>query len=144
MGGRYWDKTPKLSLPLHWMDGGVTDGRLHNALALMLDEIITALGATWKAPVASAITLPLIGNNDGDARITLDTHTVYVWNAFGPAWIPIGGGVYAGSFEQVVKPSVVQIQDGWWGYWWDTVKLQLWHVRNRGGIMYAVRLTPLP
>jgi len=144
MAGRFWDKTPNFGLPLHWNDGGMTDGRLHNALALMLDDIIVSIGGTWKGPVASAAALPLIGNADGDARITLDTHTVYVWNNAITAWVPIGGGVYAGSFEQVVKPTVAQIPDGWWGYWWDTVNSQLWHVRNRGGAMYAVRLTPLP
>lgn len=89
MGGRFWDKSPILGFPLHWNDGGMTDGRLHNALALMLDEIVST-GLTWKAPVATFAVLPFTGNTSGDVRITLDTFTLYVWN--GVAWVDPTGG----------------------------------------------------
>lgn len=41
--------------------------------------------AQWKDPVATEATLPLIGNTDGDARVALDTHNIYVWD--GAAWV---------------------------------------------------------
>src|ERR1035441_10276471 len=43
--------------------------------------------ATWKATVASAAALPALGNTSGDARITLDTDTIYIWN--GTSWIAV-------------------------------------------------------
>ena len=145
MSGRSYNKSPKLGFPLHWNNGGNVEGDLHNKLALAIEDLlITQLGATWKAPVVNAGGLPLIGNVDGDARVTLDTSQIWVWNQTGTTWIPIGGGVYAGHFEQNSVPNVVQIPDGWWGYWWDTVKLELWQVRNRGGTMYGVELTAFP
>lgn len=42
---------------------------------------------SWKSPVDDTADLPAFGNNNGDARITLDTDTVYIWN--GSAWIPV-------------------------------------------------------
>lgn len=51
---------------------------------------------------------------------------------------------YVGKFEQGTKPTIVQIPDGKWGFWWDTSLSEMWQVRNRGGTMYAVELNPLP
>lgn len=42
---------------------------------------------SWKAPVDTAADLPATGNNNGDARITQDTDTIYVWN--GTTWVPV-------------------------------------------------------
>lgn len=51
---------------------------------------------------------------------------------------------YVGKFEQAAKPTIIQIPDGKWGFWWDTNLSEMWQVRNRGGTMYAVELNPLP
>jgi hypothetical protein len=51
---------------------------------------------------------------------------------------------YVGKFEQGAKPTIIQIPDGKWGFWWDTNLSEMWQVRNRGGTMYAVELNPLP
>jgi len=145
MPGRGYNYTDIFRFPLHWSNGGNVEGDLHNRLALAIEDLlVTQVGATWKAPVANAASLPLIGNADGDARVTLDSAGIWVWNQIGGLWVPVGGGVYAGSFEQPAKPNVVQIPDGWWGYWWDTVRSELWHIRNRGGTMYGVELTAFP
>lgn len=45
--------------------------------------------ASWKSPVTTAVALPAIGNTPGDARITLDTDTIYIWT--GSAWVVNGG-----------------------------------------------------
>src|SRR6267142_5883410 len=45
--------------------------------------------ASWKDPVASVATLPAAGNSTGDARVTEDTFSVYVWT--GAAWQSASG-----------------------------------------------------
>ncbi len=49
----------------------------------------------WKAPVANAAALPASGNSAGDARITLNTSFIYVWN--GSAWVAEASGVTSPS-----------------------------------------------
>lgn len=44
----------------------------------------------YKAPVANAAALPLVGNTDGDVRVTLDTDEVYVWNEADARWVNVG------------------------------------------------------
>ena len=50
---------------------------------------------------------------------------------------------YVGKFEQTTAPTIVQIPDGKWGWWWDTVNTQMIQVRNRGATMYGVECTAL-
>lgn len=50
---------------------------------------------------------------------------------------------YAGKFE-IPNITTIQIPTGKWGWWWDTVNLKLYNVRNRLGVLYAVEATPLP
>lgn len=50
------------------------------------------LGWPWKRPVATEAALPDSGNDDGDMREALDTHTLYIWDADTSSWIA-GGGV---------------------------------------------------
>jgi hypothetical protein len=40
----------------------------------------------WKAPVDSALYLPMSGNNDGDARVTRDTNLIWVWDSGAGVW----------------------------------------------------------
>lgn len=59
-------------------------------------------------------------------------------------WLPVpmsGGCNFAGSFEQPVEPTVIQIPDGWWGFWWNTATALMWIVRNRSGLMYLVEMS---
>lgn len=48
--------------------------------------------AFYKDPVPSFSALPLVGNSDGDVRLTLDTHQLYSWNAGISSWVQISGG----------------------------------------------------
>lgn len=51
-----------------------------------LDFVGGASVTTWKTPVANAAALPTVGNSDGDARVTLDTDEIWVWDAAGARW----------------------------------------------------------
>lgn len=52
------------------------------------------LGKTgWRMPVANLAALPVVGNRDGDLRITLDTHQGHVWNSTLSSWSSFGGAV---------------------------------------------------
>lgn len=44
----------------------------------------------WKTPVANEASLPLVGNTDGDLRMTLDTDIVWTWNEDPGEWVEIG------------------------------------------------------
>jgi hypothetical protein len=44
---------------------------------------------SWREPVSSFAALPLVGNLDGDARVTLDTDKIYIWT--GGSWVFSGG-----------------------------------------------------
>lgn len=46
--------------------------------------------ASWREPVANEVSLPLVGNAAGDARVTLDTDKVYVWDAAASRWVDTG------------------------------------------------------
>lgn len=46
----------------------------------------------WKSRVASAADLPLIGNGDGDVRVVVAVHLIYMWNAGTAEWTPLSGG----------------------------------------------------
>jgi len=51
---------------------------------------------SWKDPVANLAALPATGNGLGDARVTQDTGTIWVWN--GSAWLaPMAGSVAWGT-----------------------------------------------
>ena len=50
-------------------------------------DIPQSSGGSWRPPVASAANLPATGNNVGDAIITKDTETIYVWN--GTSWLAV-------------------------------------------------------
>jgi len=49
---------------------------------------------------------------------------------------------YAGRFEQAAI-GTGDIADTLWGWWWDTINLKLFIVRNRGNVLYAVEATPV-
>lgn len=60
----------------------------------------------YREPVASSGALPLSGNQDGDLRVTLDTHDLYIWNEGGSTWeLVVGGGGASNSFETISTPS---------------------------------------
>jgi hypothetical protein len=66
----------------------VTDG---DSLETAIGDLDAAIGnISWKSSVANFSALPIIGNVDGDNRLTLDTRTVYSWKSSSSAWVEIG------------------------------------------------------
>jgi hypothetical protein len=57
-----------------------------------IDPDTEMLDFPWKRPVAASGDLPTTGNADGDMRIALANHLLYIWVASGSAWVA-GGGV---------------------------------------------------
>jgi len=48
--------------------------------------------ARWKPTVPTSGDLPTTGNTDGDVRVALDTHDLYIWNEGGSSWGVVSGG----------------------------------------------------
>lgn len=44
----------------------------------------------WREPVANEASLPLVGNLNGEARVTLDTDKIYVWDETSARWVDTG------------------------------------------------------
>lgn len=96
---------------------GICDAYTHNAAMDTIDDLFATLGGGdphWKTPVANAAALPLLGNQPGDARITLDTLIIYVWN--GAAWVPPAGSspyeTYAFGRAAAISNAYLRTVDG--------------------------------
>jgi hypothetical protein len=57
----------------------------------------------WLDPVATAGSLPLVGNQEGDARVVIDEGAVYAWD--GSSWVAGGGGGGGDSFGTIQVPA---------------------------------------
>ena len=60
---------------------------------------------TYKDAVANSGALPLVGNVDGDLRVTLDTDEIYIWDATGSSWVLASGTGSSNSFETIAVPN---------------------------------------
>lgn len=61
----------------------------------------------WKDPVANEAALPLIGNTDGDARVTSNNEKIYVWDATTSRWVD--SGITIAVFGSVPNSSGLSI-----------------------------------
>lgn len=53
------------------------------------NEFLSEFGdGQWRSPVANFASLPVSDNDEGDARVTLDTSFVYIWD--GASWVHSG------------------------------------------------------
>lgn len=69
----------------------------------MPDSFVNIPGiTTWKKPVANAASLPTTGNSQGDARVTLNTSQIYIWD--GSAW-QLASGTTVNSFTTIQTDS---------------------------------------
>ena len=61
---------------------------------------------SWRSPVATATALPTNGNVNGDARVTLDTDDIYIWN--GTMWVlATGAGAGVASLNSLTGAIVL-------------------------------------
>lgn len=79
--------------PVYGSNNYVTDG---SDLATEIGVLDANLGSVagsirWKEPVADFAALPLVGNLDGDVRLTLDTRVAYTWHTATTDWRPLNG-----------------------------------------------------
>jgi len=77
-------------------------------MSFTFKNIVSAGGGGTLPPAADFASLPVSGNTDGDLRVTLDNHSLYVWNAGTAVWdlvSSIGSGVI--SVNGDVGPNVV-------------------------------------
>lgn len=56
-------------------------------MASVFIQVPPSGSAHWKSPVANAAALPATGNSDGDARVTLNDQSIYIWKAGTSSWI---------------------------------------------------------
>ncbi len=49
---------------------------------------------------------------------------------------------YAGSLSGQSEPSLSEVPDGWWGFWFDESNNVFYFVRRRGAALTCVELTP--
>ena len=79
---------------------------------------------SWKAPVLTALALPMDGNQPGDVRVALDTDVLYIWT--GAAWAAVaeadngisalsGDGVAVGPGPAVLTLATVNANPGAFG-----------------------------
>lgn len=61
--------------------------------------------SSWKPPVATAAALPATGNTNGDARVTLDTDEIYVWDGVG--WLPVASPAAVTAITALLNTSDV-------------------------------------
>jgi len=118
MAGRAYKYTPNLELPLHWNDGGMVDGHLHNLLAEKIDDGLGSVGLGWKNPVATFLNLPVLGNDPGDARVVLSESRIYIWN--GSMWVPSNEGAltYQGVWDAATNTPTLADGTGTKGYYY--------------------------
>jgi hypothetical protein len=84
-------ETNNYRIPKESFGTGITDARTYNDAMDRIDELLGGAGGDvhWREPVANVAALPPLGNAVGDARVTLDTLTIYFWN--GLAWVTAPG-----------------------------------------------------
>lgn len=61
--------------------------------------------SSWKAPVANAAALPLFNNIKGDARVTLDSDDIYIWD--GSGWLPVASPAAVTAITALLNTSDV-------------------------------------
>lgn len=83
----------------------------------------------WKSPVANVAALPSTGNTQGDARVTNNDQSIYIWS--GSAWVQVsggGGGTPGGSNTELQYNNSGSF-GGISGTTWDGVDLFLNNIK---------------
>lgn len=69
-------------------------------------------GLSWKGVVADVASLPSSGNSNGDVRVALSNHTIYVWNSNTSAWSAATGGGSGGGTPELALGDSLTWTDG--------------------------------
>lgn len=90
--------------------------------------------AEWREPVANEAALPLVGNANGEARVTLDTDKIYVWDNSSSRWVDTG--ITSASFGSTPNADgqTVGVDDSTPNIRRRTLALQPANASNPGGV----------
>ena len=90
--------------------------------------------ATWREPVANEAALPLVGNSNGEARVTLDTDKIYVWDETSSRWVDTG--ITAAAFGNTPNSDgqTIGVDDSTANIRRRTITLQPADATNPGGV----------
>lgn len=91
----------------------------------------------WREPVANEAALPLVGNANGEARVTLDTDKIYVWDASSSRWVDTG--ITSATFGNSPNSSgqTIGTDDSTANIRRRTLTLQPANATNPGGVSTA-------
>ena len=90
--------------------------------------------AEWREPVANEAALPLVGNSNGEARVTLDTDKIYVWDATSSRWVDTGITAAAFGSAPNANGQTIGTDDSTANIRRRTITLQPADATNPGGI----------
>lgn len=90
--------------------------------------------AEWREPVANEAALPLVGNSNGEARVTLDTDKIYVWDATSSRWVDTGYTTAAFGNMPNADGQTIGVDDSTPNIRRRTITLQPADATNPGGI----------
>lgn len=90
--------------------------------------------AEWREPVANEAALPLVGNSNGEARVTLDTDKIYVWDATSSRWIDTGITAAAFGSAPNANGQTIGVDDSTANIRRRTITLQPADATNPGGL----------
>jgi len=90
--------------------------------------------AEWREPVANEAALPLVGNSNGEARVTLDTDKIYVWDATSSRWVDTGITAAAFGNSPNANGQTIGTDDSTANIRRRTITLQPADATNPGGI----------
>ncbi len=90
--------------------------------------------AEWREPVANEAALPLVGNSNGEARVTLDTDKIYVWDATSSRWVDTGITAAAFGNAPNANGQTIGVDDSTANIRRRTITLQPADATNPGGV----------
>lgn len=90
--------------------------------------------AEWREPVANEAALPLSGNANGEARVTLDTDKIYVWDAASSRWVDTGITAAAFGNAPNANGQTIGTDDSTANIRRRTITLQPADATNPGGV----------
>lgn len=93
--------------------------------------------AEWREPVANEAALPLIGNSNGEARVTLDSDKIYVWDASSSRWVDTGITAAAFGSTPNANGQSISVDDATANIRRRTLAIQPADASNPGGVSIA-------
>jgi hypothetical protein len=90
--------------------------------------------AEWREPVANEAALPLVGNANGEARVTLDTDKIYVWDASSSRWVDTGITSATFGASPNANGQTIGVDDSTANIRRRTLTLQPANASNPGGV----------